>query len=91
LSQNAIREIKSSENDVAVSVVTFWKISLKYGLWKLEMSDVTPEELPDFARQMNLTILGIAPDEPYSFHNLPSFHTKTLSTESLSGRLFSEK
>ena len=71
LSRKATREIKSSENDVAVSVVTFWEISLKYGLGKLEMTGVLPEELPDFARQMNLTILGITPDEASSFHNLP--------------------
>ncbi|MGD9082741.1 MAG: hypothetical protein PVH55_12470 [Desulfobacterales bacterium] len=51
MSRNAICEIKSSENDVAVSVITFWEISLKYGLGKLEMTGVTPEELPDFARQ----------------------------------------
>lgn len=71
LSRKATREITSSENDVAVSVVTFWEISLKYGLGKLEMTGVLPEELPDFARQMNLTILGITPDEASSFHNLP--------------------
>lgn len=71
LSRKATREIKSSENDVAVSVVTFWEISLKYGLGKLEMTGVLPEELPDFARQMDLTILGITADEASSFHNLP--------------------
>ena len=63
LTRKAIREIKSSENDVAVSVVTFWEISLKYGLGKLEMTGVTPEELPDFAGQMNLNILSTTPDE----------------------------
>jgi len=76
LSRKAIHEIKSSENDVAVSVVTFWEISLKYGLGKLEMTGVTPEELPDFARQMDLTILGITPDEASSFHNLPKLSHK---------------
>ena len=41
---------------MAVGVVTFWEISLKYGLGKFEMTGVTPEELPDFAEQMNLTL-----------------------------------
>jgi PIN domain nuclease of toxin-antitoxin system len=63
LTRKAIREIKSSENDVAVSVVTFWEISLKYSLGKFEMTGVTPEELPDFVGQMNLSILQITPDE----------------------------
>ncbi|MBW2248724.1 MAG: hypothetical protein JRF62_16405 [Deltaproteobacteria bacterium] len=61
LSRNAIREIKSSENDVAVSVVvTFWEISLKYGLGKLKMTGVTPEELTDFTGEMNpIKLLGM--------------------------------
>jgi len=35
LSKEVLREIKSPDNDVAVSVVTFWEISLKYALGKL--------------------------------------------------------
>ena len=57
LTRKAIRGIKSLGKDVAVSVVTFWEISLKYGLGKLEMTGVTPEELPDSAGQMNLSKL----------------------------------
>lgn len=60
LSRKAIREIKSSENDVAVRAVTFREISLKYGLGKLKMSSVTPEELTDFTGQMNpIKLLGM--------------------------------
>jgi PIN domain nuclease of toxin-antitoxin system len=45
---------------VAVCVVTFWEISLKYGLGKLKMSGVTPEELTDFTGQMNpIKLLGM--------------------------------
>jgi len=35
LSKAVYYEIKSPDNDVAVSVVTFWEISLKYALGKL--------------------------------------------------------
>lgn len=71
LSQRARREIISPENEVSVSVVTFWEISLKYALGKLELSGVTPEELPDFADHMDLEILPINPAEASSFHQLP--------------------
>ena len=37
LSKAEVRKIKSPNNDVAVSVVTFWEISLKYALGKLEL------------------------------------------------------
>ena len=76
LSEAVIREIKSPDNDVAVSVVTFWEISLKYALGKLELAGVKPEELPDFANQMNLEILPITAAEASSFHRLPRLSHK---------------
>ena len=76
LSKAAIREIKTPNNDVAVSVVTFWEISLKYALGKLELTGVKPEELPDFAAQMNLEILPITAAEASSFHKLPRLSHK---------------
>ncbi|HUX47141.1 MAG TPA: type II toxin-antitoxin system VapC family toxin [Desulfosporosinus sp.] len=71
LSRSVTQKIKSSDNDVAVSVVTFWEISLKYALGKLELSGVEPDELPSFADQMGLSILPISPSEAASFHKLP--------------------
>ncbi len=52
-----VRAVKSPDNDVAVSVVKFLEISLKYALGKLELTGGKPEELPDFAGLMNLEIL----------------------------------
>jgi len=76
LSKAVDHEIKSPNNDVAVSVVTFWEISLKYALGKLELTGVKPEELPDFAAQMNLEILPITAAEASSFHKLPRLSHK---------------
>ena len=76
LSKAVVREIKSPNNDVAVSVVTFWGISLKYALGKLELTGVKPEELPDFAGQMNLEILPLTAAEASSFHKLPRLSHK---------------
>ena len=76
LSKAVVREIKSPNNDVAVSVVIFWDISLKYALGKLELTGVTPEELPDFAVQMNLEILPLTAAEASSFHKLPRLSHK---------------
>jgi len=76
LSKAVSREIKSPNNDVAVSVVTFWEISLKYALGKLELTGVKPEELPDFADQMNLEILLITAAEASTFHKLPRLSHK---------------
>jgi PIN domain nuclease of toxin-antitoxin system len=76
LSKGALRQIKSTDNDVAVSVVTFWEISLKYALGKLELTRIEREELPDFADQMNLEILPLTAAEASSFHKLPRLSHK---------------
>jgi len=71
LSRSVAQKIRSSDNEVAVSVVTFWEISLKFALGKLELSGVEPDELPGFADQMSLSSLTISPSEAASFHRLP--------------------
>jgi len=76
LSKAVVLEIKSPDNEVAVSVVTFWEISLKFALGKLELTGVKPEDLPDFAKQMNLEILPITAAEASSFHQLPRLSHK---------------
>lgn len=76
LSTAALQEIKSPDNQVSVSMVTFWEISLKVALGKLELTGVMPEELPDFADQMNLETVPITAAEASSFHQLPRLSHK---------------
>lgn len=71
LSETASEAIRSPENDATVSVITFWEISLKYALGKLELTGVQPEELPYYADQMNLDTIPITPAQACGFHNLP--------------------
>jgi PIN domain nuclease of toxin-antitoxin system len=71
LSKSARETIRDQENEIAVSVVTFWEISLKYALGKLELINVRPEALPEAAEKMGIDILQVAPHEAASFHNLP--------------------
>jgi PIN domain nuclease of toxin-antitoxin system len=71
LSGSARERIKDRENEVAVSVVTFWEVSLKYALGKLELVRIKPEDLPDLAEKTGMDILQITPQEAVSFHNLP--------------------
>ncbi|MFP4035958.1 MAG: type II toxin-antitoxin system VapC family toxin [Desulfobacteraceae bacterium] len=71
LSKKAARAVEKPGSEVSVSVVTFWEISLKYGLGKIELAGVGPEDLPAAAEQANLAILEMSPDEASSFHRLP--------------------
>ncbi len=76
LSTWARKEIRDRENEVALSVVTFWEISLKYALGKLELANTEPEELPEAAKEMGLDILLLRPVEAASFHKLPGIAHK---------------
>jgi len=68
--------IVSQENDIAVSVVSFWEISLKFAIGKLELYGVKPEELPDYAEQMDIEIIPIHSSEAASFYKLPRIEHK---------------
>ena len=71
LSRAARKMIEDPANDVLVSVITFWEISLKYNLGKIALEGVGPEELPRIAEEMALEILSVSPNEAATFHRLP--------------------
>jgi PIN domain nuclease of toxin-antitoxin system len=76
LSEPARAAIKDQRNDVAVSVVSFWEISLKYALGKLELVGAKPEDLPETTETMGIDILQVSAYEAASFHKLPKLAHK---------------
>jgi PIN domain nuclease of toxin-antitoxin system len=71
LSDSARDAIVRPDNEVYVSVIIFWEISLKYGLGKLLLPKTDPEDLPAVAEQMGLNTLDLNPLEAAGFHRLP--------------------
>jgi len=71
LSRGARRSLTDQANEVMVSSVTFWEISLKLAIGKLALTGVQPEELPDSARRMGFQTTPLAESEAASFHRLP--------------------
>jgi PIN domain nuclease of toxin-antitoxin system len=71
LSKRARSAILDPENDAMVSVVTFWEISLKYALGKIEIKGLNPEDLPASAKEAFFEIIQLEPEEAASFHRLP--------------------
>jgi PIN domain nuclease of toxin-antitoxin system len=76
LSKPVAKTIVSQKNDVAVSVITFWEISLKYSIGKLELYGIEPDEIPYCAEQMDVSILPVDSSEAASFHKLPRLKHK---------------
>ena len=60
--------LAEASNDVRVSTLSYWEISLKHGLGKLVLPDTDPEEIPSAARN-----LGLAEEAP-SAEVLASIH-----------------
>jgi PIN domain nuclease of toxin-antitoxin system len=63
--------IADPANEIHVSTVTFWEMSLKFSLGKLEMTGCTPDDLVAGALQMGLTISAPTAEESAGFHRLP--------------------
>ncbi len=72
LSQKARRIIVDSGNTVLVSPVSYWEISLKYGLGKLLLPATDPSEIPDATTRQGLTELPATTGIMSTFHKLPA-------------------
>jgi PIN domain nuclease of toxin-antitoxin system len=64
--------LQDRQNQVFVSEISFWEISLKYQLGKLSLSGILPHELLPTAEQMGIQIANITPNEFATFFQLPS-------------------
>jgi len=71
LSQLAKTALLDPGNEVYVSSVSFWEISLKYALGKLDLMGVEPSDLPETAMKMGYNLLHMTSFEASSFHRLP--------------------
>ena len=78
LSNNASSVILNPDNEIHVSLISFWEIALKFNIGKLSLRGVLPEELPSYAEKAGFEILGITPEEVSSFYKLPKLKHKDL-------------
>lgn len=59
------------ENIKYLSIITIWKISLKYRLGKIDLKGITPEELLNIAKDSGFEFLNIEFEIIASFYKLP--------------------
>ncbi len=72
LGAKARRALQSEENSIHVSPVSFWEISLKFALGKLQIEGASPEDIPDFVAREGWHLLDFQASTVASFHGLPS-------------------
>ena len=70
LSGNII-QLYNEADEIAVSNISFWEISLKYRLGKLELEGVTPDDLLTAARESHFQIVEISAETMATLYQLP--------------------
>ena len=70
LSSKVIAILEDTNHEIFVSAVTFWEISLKYSLGKLDLSNVLPEDLPKLAEEVGFSLLPLLSIESAGYHQL---------------------
>ncbi len=76
LPDRAREEISTPNNGIFISVASYWEISLKYGIGKLELKGITPEELIKVAREIGFKTLNISEEDASTFYKLPKIKHK---------------
>ncbi len=76
LSARARKEIRSAENRICLSTISFWEIALKFALGKIELKNCQPDDMPDIAAQMHIEIIQPTAQETASFYRLPKIKHK---------------
>jgi len=68
-----LKEIYDMENQIFVSIVSFWEIAIKTNIGKLKMA-ISLDLLFDFTQKANIQILDISPAHIKKLANLEFFH-----------------
>lgn len=70
LPEVVINELKNPENEVFVSAITFWEISIKTRIRKLDLGGIPQEDLLPLAEKMDFQVIDLTPEEANSYANL---------------------
>jgi PIN domain nuclease of toxin-antitoxin system len=70
LGKKAEEAILDTNNTIFVSAVSFWEISLKYSLGKLDLVNIAPDDLPHISLEMGFTLLILSPEDAAAYHRL---------------------
>ena len=71
LSKKQIQIILEPSNNIFVSSVSLWEISLKYSLGKLYIDKITPEDIFEEIEKSGFDYVELSPEEAATIHKLP--------------------
>ena len=70
LSKKACEIIKNPENEIYVSAVSFWEISIKTRINKLDLDNIIPEELLSISDKMDFQLISLTSEEAATYYKL---------------------
>jgi PIN domain nuclease of toxin-antitoxin system len=71
LSKKSKEIIYNRSNEICVSTVSFWEISLKIRIEKMSFKNININEFPQYAKNMGFAIIDMQENEAITFHELP--------------------
>lgn len=74
LSKKVKELIEAPENQIFVSTISFWEISLKASIGKLTLENVEPEDFPALCAQMDISVLSLDSITSSTYHQLKATH-----------------
>jgi PIN domain nuclease of toxin-antitoxin system len=63
--------IIDKNNEICVSTVSFWEISLKTRIKKFSFENINIKDFPKYIRKMDFTIIDLEEKETITFYELP--------------------
>lgn len=68
--------LENPNHQILISPISFWEISLKFALGKLELSGISPNDLPNACLSMDFDILPLEPIVASTIHQLKGAYHK---------------
>ena len=68
--------ISNPDNEILVSALSFWEISLKYSLGKMDIDNIPPDELPIWAKKHGFKIIPLEAETTSTYHKLTATYHK---------------
>ena len=64
------QELRDPGNEVFISAVNLWEISIKTRIRKIDLGGVTVDNLIDLAEEIGFQLIGLSPEEAVSYGTL---------------------
>jgi len=66
--------ITNPDNRVVISTISFWEVSLKYSLGKLEIVGFSPDDIPAACQKLGFEIESLSAEDCSTYHRLQATH-----------------